>query len=101
MATHESSSILNPRQSPFSWANDRESKVFYEVLLEFPKRLARFNKAMTTQEAQLPVLGMFPFASLATMIDNAIHSRHLLSMSLVALQIKRETESTNVTGLGG
>ena len=64
MATHASDSILNPRQSPFSWANDAEGKVFYEFLLDHPDRLKRFNTAMTTQEAALPVLGMFPFASL-------------------------------------
>lgn len=64
MASHESDSIFNPRQSPFSWANNAEGKVFYEFLLEHPDRLKRFNTAMTTQEAALPVLGMFPFASL-------------------------------------
>jgi hypothetical protein len=64
MASHEPDSIFNPRQSPFSWANNAEGKVFYEFLLEHPDRLKRFNTAMTTQEAALPVLGMFPFASL-------------------------------------
>lgn len=64
MASHESDSIFNPRQSPFSWANDAEGKTFYEFLLEHPDRLKRFNTAMTTQEAALPVLGMFPFTSL-------------------------------------
>lgn len=64
VATHESGSIFNPRQSPFSWGNDAEGKTFYEFLLDHPDRLKRFNTAMTTQESALPVLGMFPFTSL-------------------------------------
>jgi len=64
VATHESDSIFNPRQSPFSWGNDAEGKTFYEFLLDHPDRLKRFNTAMTTQESALPVLGMFPFTSL-------------------------------------
>lgn len=64
VATHEPGSILNPKQSPYSWANNSEGKSFYEVLLDHPDRLKRFNTAMTTQESALPVLGMFPFTSL-------------------------------------
>lgn len=64
MATHESTSIFNQKQSPFSWANDAEGTGFYEFLLAHPARLKRFNVAMTTQESALPVLGMFPFVSL-------------------------------------
>jgi hypothetical protein len=79
--------------------------VFYEILLASPKRLARFNKAMTTQEAQLPVLGMFPFASLATMIDKRDPQRAFIvdvagGRGQSLLQIKREMESTGVTDLG-
>lgn len=105
MATHESSSILEPKRSPFSWANNREGKVFYEILLEYPQRLARFNKAMTTQEAQLPVLGMFPFSSLATSIDKSDPQRACIvdvagGRGQSLLQIKREMEATGVRGLG-
>jgi hypothetical protein len=64
MATHDSDSIFNPRQSPFSWGNNAEGTTFYEFLLSHPDRLKRFNVAMTTQEGALPVLGMFPFTSL-------------------------------------
>ena len=64
VATHESDSIFDPRKSPFSWGNEAEGTTFYEFLLSHPDRLKRFNVAMTTQEAALPVLGMFPFTSL-------------------------------------
>jgi hypothetical protein len=105
MATHESSSILNPRQSPFSWAHDREGKVFYEILLEYPQRLARFNKAMTTQEVQLPVLGMFPFALLVTPIDKSDPGRAFIvdvagGRGQSLLQIKREMEATGIENFG-
>ena len=105
MAAHESSAILNPKQSPFSWANNSEGKVFYEILLENPQRLARFNKAMTTQEAQLPVLGMFPFSSLATSIDRGDPERAFIvdvagGRGQSLLQIMREMEATGARNLG-
>ena len=64
VATHEVEDMINPTKIPFSWANGSEGKTFYESLLDYPDRLALFNRAMTTQEASLPVLGMFDFASL-------------------------------------
>lgn len=65
LASHPPDSILDPKRSPFSWDNNAEGKVFYQVLLDHPDRLKRFNIAMTTQESQLPVLGMFPFGEVA------------------------------------
>jgi len=56
--------IIDPVKIPFSWANNVEGKGYYEAVLDYPDRLNLFNVAMTTQEAALPVLGMFPFASL-------------------------------------
>ena len=105
IATHESNSILNPMQSPFSWANNAEGENFYNFLLEHPKRLARFNKAMTTQEAQLPVLGMFPFSSLATTINKSDSQRAFIvdvagGRGQSLLQIKKEMETTGVSDFG-
>jgi hypothetical protein len=64
LATHTAEDIINPTRIPFSWANGVEGKTFYEALLDFPDRLRQFNVAMTTQEAALPVLGMYPFGTL-------------------------------------
>jgi hypothetical protein len=96
MATHESDSIFNPAQSPFSWGNDAEGTTFYEFLLSHPDRLKRFNVAMTTQEAALPVLGMFPFASLFE--TDADPSRAFIvdvagGRGQSLLQIKKEIEA--------
>jgi hypothetical protein len=105
MATHEANAILNPKQSPFAWANNAEGKNFYEFLLDHPKRLARFNKAMTTQEAQLPVLGMFPFSSIVTAIDKSDPQRAFIvdvagGRGQSLLQIKKEMESTGFADFG-
>jgi hypothetical protein len=96
MATHEPDSIFNPKQSPFSWGNDAEGTTFYEFLLSHPDRLKRFNVAMTTQEAALPVLGMFPFTSLLE--TNADPSRAFIvdvagGRGQSLLQIKKEIET--------
>ncbi|KAI9814557.1 MAG: hypothetical protein M1827_003112 [Pycnora praestabilis] len=62
--SHEKDEMYDPRKTLFSWANGVEGKTFYEALLSLPNRLALFNSAMTSQEAALPVLGMFPFVEL-------------------------------------
>lgn len=64
VATHKPEDFINPTRIPFSWANGVEGKTFYQALLDFPARLKQFNIAMTTQEASLPVLGMYPFGTL-------------------------------------
>jgi hypothetical protein len=56
-------------KTPYSCAYGREGKTFYEVLTEDPARLNMFNKAMMQQEASLPILGMFRFASLNQEIE--------------------------------
>ncbi|KAE9378967.1 o-methyltransferas-like protein [Stipitochalara longipes BDJ] len=96
VATHESDSIFNPKQSPFSWGNNAEGTTFYEFLLSHPDRLKRFNVAMTTQEAALPVLGMFPFTSLLE--TDADPSRAFIvdvagGRGQSLLQIKKEIEA--------
>lgn len=105
MSTHDSTGILNPRTSPFAWHNDREGKNFYECLLEWPERLQRFNIAMTTQEAALPVLGMFPFATLPASIDTSDPERAFIvdvagGRGQSLLQITREIKESGVTGIG-
>lgn len=105
ISTHDSAGILNPRTSPFAWHNYREGKNFYECLLEWPERLQRFNIAMTTQEAALPVLGMFPFATLPTSIDTSDPGRAFIvdvagGRGQSLLQITREIEESGATGIG-
>ncbi|KAN0115172.1 o-methyltransferase-like protein [Hyaloscypha variabilis] len=96
VATHQSDSIFNPKQSPFSWGNNAEGTTFYEFLLSHPDRLKRFNVAMTTQEAALPVLGMFPFTSL---LETGGNSSRAFIVDVAGgrgqslLQIKKEIEA--------
>ncbi|KFX91428.1 hypothetical protein V490_05912 [Pseudogymnoascus sp. VKM F-3557] len=105
MSTHDSAGILNPRTSPYAWHNNREGKNFYECLLEWPERLQRFNIAMTTQEAALPVLGMFPFATLPASIDTSDPERVFIvdvagGRGQSLLQITQEIKEGGVTGVG-
>ncbi|KFY22442.1 hypothetical protein V493_06589 [Pseudogymnoascus sp. VKM F-4281 (FW-2241)] len=104
-SAHDSAGILNPRTSPYSWHNDREGKNFYECILEWPERLQRFNIAMTTQEAALPVLGMFPFATLSTCIDTSDPERAFIvdvagGRGQSLLQITREIKENGVAEMG-
>jgi hypothetical protein len=95
-ATHAPDSIFDPKQSPFSWANNAEGNTFYGFLLDHPDRLKRFNTAMTTQEAALPVLGMFPFTSL---LDGGESGERAFIVDVAGgrgqslLQIKKELEA--------
>ncbi|KAI9800584.1 MAG: hypothetical protein M1833_003242 [Piccolia ochrophora] len=70
LTSHDVANISDPKHNPFAWGFGREGKHYYEALLEFPERLALFNRAMSTQEKALPVQGMFPFASLETSGQN-------------------------------
>ncbi|TVY83975.1 O-methyltransferase hmp5 [Lachnellula suecica] len=105
IAAHEPDAILDAYQSPFSWANEREGKNFYEVLLEQPDRLAKFNSGMMTQEAQNRILGLFPFTNFAENIDKNGPLRPFIvdvaggrGQSLVA--IKGELDGVDTQNLG-
>ena len=93
IAAHEASAILDANKSPFPWANDREGKNFYEVLLEQPDRLAKFNSGMMTREAQHRILGLFPLSELAKDIGKTDSERPFIvdvaggrGQSLLAIQ---------------
>lgn len=105
LAAHEPSAILDAYKSPFSWANDREGKNFYEVLLEQPDRLAKFNTGMMTRETQHRILGLYPLGELAKSIDRSDPERPFIidvaggrGQSLVV--IKTELEGINISNLG-
>ena len=42
---------------------------YYEVVSADPERLEMFNQFFAQMEAQLPVLGMFPFSSLRRQVE--------------------------------
>lgn len=56
--------LIDLRKTPYSYAYGDEGLTFYEVLASKPETLNMFNKAMMQQEANLPILGLFPFWSL-------------------------------------
>jgi hypothetical protein len=60
---------------------------------------------MTTQEAALPVLGMFPFSSLASSIDRSDPQRPFIvdvagGRGQSLLQIKKEIEANGTADVG-
>ncbi|TVY26782.1 O-methyltransferase [Lachnellula hyalina] len=61
--------LIDLRKTPYSFAYGAEGLTFYEVLASKPETLNMFNKAMMQQEASLPTLGMFPFASLKNEVE--------------------------------
>ncbi|KAK0118195.1 hypothetical protein ONS95_012499 [Cadophora gregata] len=61
--------LIDLRKTPYTFAYGREGQTFYEVLTADKDRFNMFNKAMMQQEASLPTLGMFPFASLKEEVE--------------------------------
>lgn len=64
LGVHKAEDTCTSTQNPFCWYNNIDGKNYYESLLDDPARLQLFNIAMSTEEAALPVLGMFPFDTL-------------------------------------
>lgn len=64
LASHTEEDLVDLRKTIFSWANNAEGKTFYEFMLDNPQVQALFGRAMMTQEAAIPILGMYPFAPL-------------------------------------
>ncbi|KAL1999484.1 hypothetical protein VTN02DRAFT_4451 [Thermoascus thermophilus] len=58
-------------RNPFTWGNKNnqnnssssssDGKTFYDIIAQDARRLRQFDVAMSTQDAVLPVLGMYPF----------------------------------------
>ncbi|CAL3965219.1 unnamed protein product [Diplocarpon coronariae] len=67
--THPASDLFDLRKTPYTYVYGHEGQTFYEVLSADQDRLSTFNKAMMQQEALLPTLGMFPFASLQEQVE--------------------------------
>jgi hypothetical protein len=73
--------LIDLYKTPYSCAYGKEGKTFYEVLTETPERLNMFNKAIMQQEALLPTLGMFPFASLKQQVKDKPERAFIVDIS--------------------
>lgn len=69
LKTHAIDDIRDLSKSPYAFAHHMEGKSYYEVISADPERIEMFNKALAAMNDQMPVLGMFPFASLKEQVE--------------------------------
>jgi len=103
LATHDASSLSDPRKSPFSWANDSEGSSVFEILAKDPARLTKFLEGMTTTEAQRRITGLFPLAKLVERFNNRLpHNRFIIDVAggkgqgLIALRVELGASGVDV-----
>ena len=64
--THTHDALFDLKKSHFAHAFGLEGMTYYEAISQDPDRFNIFNMTMAQMEAQVPVLGMYPFRSLRT-----------------------------------
>lgn len=69
LKTHAIDDIRDLVKSPYAFAHHMEGKSYYEVISADPERIEMFNKALAAMNDQMPVLGMFLFASLKEQVE--------------------------------
>lgn len=68
--THAPGDLFDLRKSPFAFAEGKEGSTYYEVLdAAGPEKRAVWNATMQQSEKNMPVLGMFPFATLRDRVE--------------------------------
>jgi hypothetical protein len=66
---HKPEDLYDLKKSPFSFAVGKEGLTYYEVLGEDVTQRNIWNKAMQMAEKNMPITGMFPFASLKEQVE--------------------------------
>jgi hypothetical protein len=61
LSFHGYDDISSVTENPYSWAHGMYGSNVYQVLSQFPARMRQFNIAMSTQDAVLPVVGIYDF----------------------------------------
>lgn len=67
--THSSQDLLDMKKSPFAYAFGLEGLTYYEAISHNPDRFQMFNDTLSQMERNMPILGMFPFASLKDQVE--------------------------------
>ncbi|KAI9689218.1 MAG: hypothetical protein M1822_000956 [Bathelium mastoideum] len=73
LKTHTKEDLRDLQKSPYAWAKDREGMTYYQVISDDPERFEMFNKTLAQMDAEMPILGMFPFASLKPQVEAEPH----------------------------
>ncbi|KAF2763086.1 o-methyltransferas-like protein [Pseudovirgaria hyperparasitica] len=66
---HSTSDLMDLKKSPYAYAYNRMGMSYYEVISDDPVRFEMFNQSIRQMDQQMPVLGMFPFASLKEQVE--------------------------------
>lgn len=66
---HTPKDLLDLRKSPFSFVEGKEGMTYYEVLNSDLEKRAIWNGTMQAIEKNMPILGMFPFATLKDQVQ--------------------------------
>ena len=67
--THKQEALYDLKKSPYAWAVGLEGKGYYEAISSDPKKLHNFNFTMAASEKFMPILGMFPWASMKEEVE--------------------------------
>ncbi|KAL9088291.1 MAG: hypothetical protein Q9165_006215 [Trypethelium subeluteriae] len=73
LKTHSKEDLKDLRKSPYAWAHGLEGLTYYQVISANPDRLEMFNRSLAQVDTELPVLGMYPFASLRAQVEAEPH----------------------------
>ncbi|KAK0122092.1 hypothetical protein ONS95_010354 [Cadophora gregata] len=69
LKTHALPDLYDSKKSPFAYAAGKEGLTYYEVLNEDEEQRVIWNNTLQQMEKNMPVLGMFPFASLKEQVE--------------------------------
>ncbi|PQE27884.1 hypothetical protein CJF30_00009075 [Rutstroemia sp. NJR-2017a BBW] len=67
--THSREDLYDLKKSPFAYGHGLEGKTYYEAISHTPERLHMFNTTMVQMEQTVPILGLFPFASMKEEVE--------------------------------
>ncbi|KAE9379800.1 S-adenosyl-L-methionine-dependent methyltransferase [Stipitochalara longipes BDJ] len=66
---HQPEEVYDLKKSPFAFAFGKEGLTYYEILNEDIVKRNIWNKTLEQMEANMPILGMFPFATLKEQVE--------------------------------
>jgi len=67
--SHKPEDIFDLRKSPTAFHRGKEGMTYYEVISEDPVERAYWNATLQAMDKNMPILNMFPFASLKEQVE--------------------------------
>lgn len=69
IATHTPEDMFDLRKSPFAFVEGKEGQTYYEILNQDLEKRDVWNATMQAIDKNMPILGMFPFATLKGQLE--------------------------------